>query len=427
MNGLNRLPAHELARLIREGSTTPSAVMAAHLARIEAREGVIGAFQFLDAERAMERAGAADRLPARGPLHGVPFVIKDIIDTHDMPTGWGFEAYREHYPGRTAACVQAFLDAGAIPVGKTVTTEFAYFRPGKTANPHNPDHTPGGSSSGSAAAVSDFMAPLAFGSQTAGSLIRPAAYCGVAAFKPTFGSFDLSGVMELSSSLDTLGIMARDPYDLMLARAVLTGTEPPNPPEFGEALPRVGLMRGPHWQEGDIEMRDTCLRALECLADTGTETLEIAHPPLFSKLTSAQETVMAYEAAGARSDEFDSYGDKISPQFAALIEVGRAVDEAAVSEALETRDSANAMFDQLFRDVDALLVPSAAGAAPEGLDATGDPLFSRMWNLLGVPCVAIPAGQSGDGLPLGIQLIAPRFSDARLLDVADFTHRALGN
>ena len=427
MNGLNRLPAHELARLIREGSTTPSAVMAAHLARIEAREGVIGAFQFLDAERAMERAGAAERLPARGPLHGVPFVIKDIIDTHDMPTGWGFEAYREHYPGRTAACVQAFLDAGAIPVGKTVTTEFAYFRPGKTANPHNPDHTPGGSSSGSAAAVSDFMAPLAFGSQTAGSLIRPAAYCGVAAFKPTFGSFDLSGVMELSSSLDTLGIMARDPYDLMLARAVLTGTEPPNPPDFGEALPRVGLMRGPHWQEGDMEMRDTCLRALECLADTGTETLEIAHPPLFSKLTSAQETVMAYEAAGARSDEFDSYGDKISPQFAALIEVGRAVDEAAVGEALETRDSANAMFDQLFRDVDALLVPSAAGAAPEGLDTTGDPLFSRMWNLLGVPCVAIPAGQSGDGLPLGIQLIAPRFSDARLLDVADFTHRALGN
>ncbi len=427
MNELNRLPAHELARLIREGSTTPSAVMAAHLGRIETREGVIGAFQFLDAERAMERAGAADRLPARGPLHGVPFVIKDIIDTHDMPTGWGFEAYREHYPGSTAACVQAFLDAGAIPVGKTVTTEFAYFRPGKTANPYNPDHTPGGSSSGSAAAVSDFMAPLAFGSQTAGSLIRPAAYCGVAAFKPTFGSFDLSGVMELSSSLDTLGIMARDPYDLMLARAVLTGTEPPNPPDFGEALPRIGLTRGPHWQEGEIEMRVTCLRALECLAETGTETLEIAHPSLFSKLTSAQETVMAYEAARARSHEVESYGDQISPQFAALIEVGRAVDEAAYSKALETRDLANAMFDQLFRDVDALLVPSAPGAAPEGLDATGDPLFSRMWNLLGVPCVAIPAGQSGDGLPLGIQLIAPRFSDARLLDVANFTHRALGN
>ncbi len=426
MKELNRLSAHELARLIRDGSTTPSAVMAAHLARIEAREGVIGAFQFLDAERAMERAGAADPIPARGLLHGVPFVIKDIIDTHDMPTGWGFETYRKRSPGRTAACVQAFLDAGAIPVGKTVTTEFAYFRPGRTANPHNPDHTPGGSSSGSAAAVADFMAPLAFGSQTAGSLIRPAAYCGVAAFKPTTGSFDLSGVMALSSSLDTLGILARDPYDLMLARAVLTGTEPPNPPDFGETLPRIGLMRGPHWQEGDIEMRDTCSRALACLAEAGTETLEVAHPQLFSKLTSAQETVMAYEAARARSHEFDTYGDQISPEFAALIEVGLAVSEAAYCKALENRNLANAMFDQLFRDVDALLVPSAPGAAPEGLDATGDPLFSRMWNLLGVPCVAIPFGQSGNGLPLGIQLIAPRSSDARLLDVADFTHRVLG-
>ena len=426
MNELNRLPAHELARLIRDGSTTPSAVMAAHLARIEAREGVIGAFQFLDAERAMERAGAADRLPARGPLHGVPFVIKDIIDTHDMPTGWGFEPYEMRFPERTAACVQAFLDAGAIPVGKTVTTEFAYFRPGKTANPHNPDHTPGGSSSGSAAAVADFMAPLAFGSQTAGSLIRPAAYCGVAAFKPTTGSFDLSGVMALSSSLDTLGVMARDPYDLMLARAVLTGTEPPDPPEFGEALPRIGLMRGPHWQEGDIEMRDTCTRAMACLAETGAESLEIAHPPLFSKLTSAQETVMAYEAASDRSHEFETYGELISPQFAALIETGREVNEADYSKALEIRDLANAMFGQLFRDVDALLVPSAPGAAPEGLDATGDPLFSRMWNLLGVPCVAIPVGQSGNGLPLGIQLVAPRFSDARLLDVADYAYRVLG-
>ncbi len=426
MNELNRMSAHELARLIREGSTTPSAVMAAHLARIEAREGVIGAFQFLDAERAMERAGAADRLPARGPLHGVPFVIKDIIDTQDMPTGWGFEPYAKRYPEKNAACVQAFLDAGAIPVGKTVTTEFAYFRPGKTANPHNPDHTPGGSSSGSAAAVADFMAPLAFGSQTAGSLIRPAGYCGVAAFKPTTGSFDLSGVMALSSSLDTLGVMARDPYDLVLARAVLTGTEPPDPPDFGEALPRIGLMRGPHWQDGEIEMRDTCTRALACLAETGTETLEVAHPPLFSKLTSAQETVMAYEAARDRSHEFDTYGDRISPQFASLVEAGREVNEAAYGKALEIRDLANAMFGQLFRDVDALLVPSAPGAAPEGLGATGDPLFSRMWNLLGVPCVAIPVGQSGNGLPLGIQLIAPRFSDARLLDVADFAHRALG-
>jgi amidase len=177
-----------MARAIRAGDTTPSAVMKAHLERIAAREPEVGAFIHLDADRAMERARAADRQPAKGPLHGVPFAIKDIIDTDDMPTGWGSDIFAGRQPDRNAKCVQAFLDAGAIPVGKTVTTEFAYFRPGKTANPHNLAHTPGGSSSGSAAAVADYMVPLAFGSQTAASLIRPAAYCGVCAFKPTTGA-----------------------------------------------------------------------------------------------------------------------------------------------------------------------------------------------------------------------------------------------
>ncbi|WP_424830303.1 amidase family protein [Ruegeria sp.] len=179
MSDLAELSAHHLAHLIRVGTVKPSEVMAIHLERISLREPAIGAFQYLDAERAMERAHAADALPVGGPLHGVPFVIKDIIDTEDMPTGWGSDLYADHRPDRNAACVQSFLNAGAIPIGKTVTTEFAYFRPGKTANPANPKHTPGGSSSGSAAAVADCMAPLAFGSQTAASLIRPAAYCGV--------------------------------------------------------------------------------------------------------------------------------------------------------------------------------------------------------------------------------------------------------
>ena len=425
MTDLTELGAHELAHRIQMGEVKPSEVMATHLDRIALREPVIEAFQTLDAARAMERAKAADFLPVGGPLHGVPFVIKDIIDTRDMPTGWGSDLYSDRQPDRNAACVQAFLDAGAIPIGKTVTTEFAYFRPGKTANPHNPTHTPGGSSSGSAAAVADFMAPLAFGTQTAASLIRPAAYCGVTGFKPTTGSYDLNGVMGLSQSLDTLGILARDPRDLVLADAVLRGTERPPPPDFEDALPRISLMRGPHWQDGTIEMRDTCTRALAAIAAAGADIGEIAHPPIFAELTQAQITVMGYEAARLRAKEFEIGMPGISPEFHALIEAGQQVDEAAYRAALATRDRANQMLEQLFWDTDALLVPSAPGPAPVGLSATGDPLFSRMWNLLQVPSLALPFGSDPNGLPLGVQLIAPRGEDARLLDIAQWVQGVL--
>lgn len=418
MTALNTLPAHQIARMIRAGDTSPSKVMAAHLDHIGTRETAVGAFQYLDAARAMERAKKADSLPASGPLFGVPFAIKDIIDTDDMPTSWGSSIYAERQPDRNAACVQSFLDAGAIPIGKTVTTEFAYFQPGKTANPHAVEHTPGGSSSGSAAAVADFMVPLAFGSQTAASLIRPAAYCGVCAFKPTTGIFDLTGVMRLSSSLDTLGVLARDPRDLILARAVLLGQDVPAEPKFSDILPRISLMRGPHWTDGSVEMRDACMRAMACIAATGADSGEIAHPPTFGHLTQAQITVMGYETARARSAEYDEHRTRISPQFADLIQTGRKVSDSSYAEALALRDRANRMLDHLFADADALLVPSAPGAAPLGLKATGNPLFSRIWNLLQLPCVALPLGRNLDGLPLGVQLITKRGDDAHLLNIA---------
>ena len=352
MTALNRLSATEIARLIRDGSTTPSAVMAAHLQRIAAREADVGAFIHLDADRAMQRARVADGQSAKGPLHGVPFVIKDIIDTADMPTGWGSDIHSGRRPESNAACVQIFLDAGAIPIGKTVTTEFAYFRPGKTANPHNLSHTPGGSSSGSAAAVADCMVPLAFGSQTAASLIRPAAYCGVCALKPTTGAFDLSGVMALAPSLDTLGVLARDPQDLVLVHSLLTANPLPEAPDFSDIVPHISLMRGPHWQDGAIEMREVCHRAMRALSQAGAETGEMDHPPLFAELTAAHKT--------------------------------------------------------------------APGEAPEGLGATGDPLFSRIWSLLRLPCVALPLGAGPRGLPLGVQLIGRKGGDRKLLAVAEW-------
>ncbi|WP_298854117.1 amidase [uncultured Ruegeria sp.] len=426
MTRLNHRSAHELAKMIRSGDVRPSEVMADHLDRISEREPVIGAFQTLDAERAMKRAKAANALLVGGPLHGVPFVIKDIIDTDDMPTGWGSDLYADRQPDRNADCVQAFLNAGAIPIGKTVTTEFAYFHPGKTANPANPAHTPGGSSSGSAAAVADFMSPLGFGSQTAASLIRPAAYCGVCGFKPTTGRFDLTGVMGLSQNLDTLGVLARDPRDLVLSDAVLRGTALPPPSNFDdEALPRISLMRGPYWQDGSVAMRDTCTRALSVIAAEGADTGEIAHPPIFADLTQAQITVMGYEAARLRATEYTIGVPGISPQFHALIKNGMAVSDTEYRAALTLRDRAGAMLDQLFRDTDALLVPSAPGPAPEGLEATGDPLYSRMWNLLQVPSVALPFGADQKGLPLGFQLIGRKGDDSRLLDIASWVHGIL--
>jgi amidase len=418
MSVLNRQSALTLAAMIRDGTTTPSAVMAAHLDRISQREAVVGAFIHHDAKHTMARARQADNALAKGPLHGVPFAIKDIIDTDDMPTCWGSDIFAGRQPNRNAACVQRFLDAGAIPIGKTVTTEFAYFRPGKTANPHNLSHTPGGSSSGSAAAVADFMAPLAFGSQTAASLIRPAAYCGVCAFKPTTGAFDLTGVMSLSPSLDTLGVLARDPRDLQLARAVLLGQEITPPVDFTDILPRIALMRGPHWWAGGIEMRDVCTRAMTALAASGADMGDIAHPPIFDDLTAAQIFVMGYEAARARADVYEGHRSEISPQFATLIEDGRDVSDAQYKAALGLRDRAAEMVETLLAGCDALIVPSAPGEAPEGVTATGDPLYSRLWNLLQLPCVALPLGTGPSGLPLGVQLVGRKGDDARLLAIA---------
>jgi Asp-tRNA(Asn)/Glu-tRNA(Gln) amidotransferase A subunit family amidase len=427
MTMLNLLSATEIVEQIRKGMTTPSAVMEAHLNRIAERESEIGAFIFLDAERAMERAKVADKNPSPGLLYGLPFVIKDIIDTADMPTCWGSEIYQSRRPTRNAACVQAFLDAGAIPIGKSVTTEFAYFKPGKTRNPHNLHHTPGGSSSGSAAAVADYMAPLAFGSQTAASLIRPAAYCGICAFKPTKDVFDLAGVMSLAPSLDTLGVLARHPEDLILARSVLSGIPVPEGPDYSDQTPRLALMRGPHWQDGTMEMRDVCRRATLLLQEAGLEIGEIAHPPIFSKLTDAQKTIMAYEAARHRSVEYQSHRDQISPQFLQLVEQGLAIKDNDYQSALDLRDKAIAMIDLIFDDFDALIVASAPGEAPEGLNSTGDPLFSRMWTLLQLPAVALPLGRGPNGLPLGVQLIGRKGKDDDLLQIASWVNNIFAN
>ena len=331
----------------------------------------------MDEDAALAAARAADGREPAGLLHGVPFAIKDIIDTVEFPTGWGSPIYEGYRPPRNASCVELFLHVGAVPLGKAVTTEFAYFKPSKTANLHNAAYTPGGSSSGSAAAVADGMVPLAFGSQTAASLIRPAAHCGVAGYKASLGALDLQGVMGLAPSLDCLGLLAREVEDLVLARSVLCGSAPEPRSDFDEAPPRFALVRGPHWQDGSIEMRDVCQRSIERFAARGADVGELSHPDVFNRLTGHHVTVMSFEAARARTFEYDHHRAQLSRQFADLVESGLQVDRRDFVAALEDRDRAGRILEALFQDIDVILAPAAPDEAPAGLGATGDPLFSR--------------------------------------------------
>lgn len=419
---LNQLGMAEIARRIRAGNTTAEEIMQACIGRIEQREPDVGAFTHYDADAALQAARLADKTEPEGLLHGVPFGVKDIIDTEQFPTGWGTSFYDGFQPTRNASCVEMFIRAGGIPFGKTVTTEFAYFKPGKTANPHNLGHTPGGSSSGSAAAVADNMLPFGFGSQTAASLIRPASYCGIPGYKASLGSFDLQGVMALSPSLDTLGFLAREIEDFELARSVLCGSQPAREIDLEKAPLRISLFRGPHWQDGSIEMRDVCQRAIAALNAAGAQTGEISCPEIFRELTEAHKTVMAYEVARARIYECSRYLDQISQQFQDLFESGLAVSRAEFESAIAIRGRATRILESLFVDCDVILTPAAPGEAPAGLDATGDPLFSRSWNLLQVPCVSIPFGNGLNGLPLSVQLVGKLNSDDQLLAAAKWVY-----
>ena len=425
MTSPNRWTAAEAARRIAAGEISATALMEACLSRIAEREARVGAFQAIDPDAALAAAAEADRSRRKGILHGVPFAAKDIIDTVDYPTGWGCAAYEGVRSVREASCVQMLKDAGAVLIGKTVTTEFACFHPGKTANPHRLDHTPGGSSSGSAAAVADGMVPLALGSQTAGSLIRPGAYCGVVAYKPTHGSFDLAGVMGLAASLDTLGGLARSVEDAMLLRQVLVPNMTPQPAPRGDWRPRIALMRGPNWNDATMEMRDTCRRAMARLADAGAVVGELATPAGFEDLVSHQKAVMAYEAARARIFEYRVKRAQISDSFAELVEAGLATSHADYRNALIAAERARRVHDQQFLEFDVILAPAASGEAPKGLHATGDPLFSRAWTLLHAPCISIPFGKGPAGLPMAVQLVGRRNDDSAFLEAARWIQSVL--
>lgn len=431
---LNSLSASEAARLIRDGVISSEQLVEACLKRIGEVDEKIQAWAFLDPDYALTQARAADELRLSGkpigPLHGVPVGVKDIFDTADMPTECGSVLCAGRTPSRDAAVVSLLRAAGAVIMGKTVTTEFAYFAPGKTRNPYNPEHTPGGSSSGSAAAVAAEMVPLALGSQTNGSTIRPAAFCGVVGFKPTHGLISRSGVLMLSRTLDQVGLFARTIEDVALLAEQLTGYDERDPDTRPRARipfvetaaeeppiePMFAFVKTPYWERVDDETKEGFAELIESLGDRVEEV------ELFPSAVEAWEwhkTIMDAEMAANLAREYESGRDRLSEQLRALIERGReirAVDyQSALAQIAPIHESFLELFEQRY---DAILTPAAPGPAPKGLSSTGDPSFCTLWTLCGMPAISLPLLEAANGLPIGVQLVGPRLGDARLLRTA---------
>lgn len=423
MPSLYELSATEAAAAIAAGTITSEALVTACLERIAARESQVGAWEYLDPERALAQARACDRRPPQGVLHGVPVGVKDLIDTCDMPTTYGSPIYAGYRPSWDAASVALLRHAGAVIMGKTVTTEFAMFTPGKTANPHHVGHTPGGSSSGSAAAVADHMLPLALGTQTAGSIIRPASFCGVVGYKPTHGQFPLAGIKALSQTLDTLGGFARRVEDLALLRSVFVGDQATLPAL--DRPPRIGLWQTPQWPQATPDTRTALTSAAQLLAAAGAEVREVQLPTAFDTLAAAQETVQVFEGARCCAYELAQHRAQLSTKLLELLAPAEGITYAMYTEALALAATCRQQLEGLWRDYDVLLVPSAPGEAPAGLEATGNPLFNRMWTLLHTPAVSLPGRTGAHGLPVGIQLVGPLQADACVLAVAAWAHPLL--
>jgi amidase len=422
---LRSLSAREAARQIAERRITAEALVTAYLDRIEAREAVVCAWQYLDREQALATARRRDAEAPRGPLHGIPIAVKDLIDTVDMPTAYGSGIYRGHRPAADASCVALARAAGAVVLGKTVTTEFAAFTPGKTANPRNPAHTPGGSSSGSAAAVADGMAPLGFGTQTAGSVIRPGAYCGCVAYKPSFGLINRAGVKPLADSLDTVGVFARTVEDAAFFAGVLAERPALRRLAGPPAAPRLGLYRTPMWDEAEPATAAALDAARSALERAGAVVTELAIAPEHRGLNETQNTIMRFEMVRALAYERIEHSAELSPRLAQLMDDGMAIGAEIYDQARSRAAAARAGLDAFFGSCDAVLVPAAPGEAPVGLGNTGDPIFNRMWTLLGVPCAALPARWADNGLPTGVQLVGRLHGDTGLMGCAAFLEQAL--
>jgi Asp-tRNA(Asn)/Glu-tRNA(Gln) amidotransferase A subunit family amidase len=426
--------AVDAARLIREGTVSSEELVEACLARVREREPDVQAWAFLDPGHALAQARAADEWRREGqplgPLHGVPVGVKDIFDTADMPTENGSVLHAGRTPGRDAAVVAMLRTAGAVVMGKTVTTEFAGRAPGPTRNPHRASHTPGGSSSGSAAAVAAGMAPLTLGSQTGGSTIRPASFCGVYGFKPTRGLIPRQGMLRLSQTLDHVGLFARAIEDLALLAEQLGGEEEGDPESRPRAripyreiagaepplAPMFGFVKTSFWGRVADDAKEAFGELIDHLGDR-VEEVELSDAA--AEMSHWHRTIMQAEMAANLRAEWDGGRDHLSAPLRARLEAGRAVPAVEYLGALTRIPQLNESLGELFAQrYDALLTPAAPGTAPEGLQSTGDPTFCTLWTLTGMPALSVPLLEGANGLPLGVQVVGPRHGDARLLRTA---------
>ncbi|MDR3516572.1 MAG: amidase [Azospirillaceae bacterium] len=419
---MDRIPgALVAARRIAQGTLTAEKLVAACLEHIAERDGALAAWRHVDPLQALDQARRIDRSATGGLLRGIPVAVKDNIDTGDLPTGYGSVLYDGFRPPRDAACVTLLRRAGGIVLGKTVCTEFAYFHPGPTVNPHDPARTPGGSSSGSAAAVAAGMVPLALGTQTAASIIRPASFCGCVGYKPSFGRLDRTGIRPLADSLDSLGILAADVADAAFLAAILSGRPLPDFTDRG-LRPRIGICRTPWWHHAEPASHAALLAAANGLSAAGATVFDVALPPAFDGLVAAQSRIMAYEAARSCAAEIDTAPDRVSAALHGLVAEGERVAPETYDADQQAANDCRARFPDFLAaaGVDLLVAPSALGEAPIGLRNTGDPLFCRAWTLLGLPCVTVPGQPGPSGLPVGVQVVGAFRDDDRLLRAADW-------
>ncbi|ARP83627.1 hypothetical protein CAL12_24330 [Bordetella genomosp. 8] len=414
------LTATEASALIAARELSCEELARSTVARIRARDPDIRAWSWYDEDMIIRNARELDKRPPRSPLHGLTFGVKDVIDTADMPTQHNSPIHVNHQPGQDAACVAVVRHSGSLIVGKTDTVEFASGgRRAVTRNPYNLAHSPGGSSSGSGAAVGDKQVQLAFGTQTGGSHIRPAAFNGIYGIKPTHGIVSREGAKMYSHTLDTIGWYGRCVEDLQLVgRAFQLPADDRAAPTGVKGL-RIGLCRTPVWSAADAYARAALMEAARRLEAAGAIVEELTLPASFDGMDAAQQTVMRGEGRAAFLPAYLGSHHLLHEDFREMVENSRRITPAQLVQAYDLAAACRRAFDGLFGDtLDAVLTPASPGEAPEGLQDTGNPAFNSMWTLLHVPCVGIPVGKSARGLPLGIQLVGPRFADTRLLDIA---------
>ena len=418
-----QLTAAQAARLIQAGKLKSEDLVLACLERIAQRDGEVQAWTCCDPELALRQARELDRAAGpRGALHGIPVGVKDVFATADLLTQYGSPIYRGFQPRADAACVSLARSAGAVILGKTATTEFASIHPASTRNPLNLAHSPGGSSSGSAAAVADFMVPLAFGTQTAGSTIRPAAFCGVVSYKPTFNLINRAGLKFSAESLDTIGLFGRSVEDVALFAHAVSGQ---GMPVFGPPAVRIGLHRTARWQRATASAQGALEQAAQQLAAAGAVVQDCELGLEFELLYEVQGVIMCYEAARATAWETREHRKLLSLEFAERMDRGMAISHSEYRAAEAQAEQCRQRFSGELSGLDVLLTLSAVGEAPLGLNTTGDSLFNRNWTLLGVPCIHLPSSFGPQGLPLGVQVVGPRGSDLETLRCAQWIEAAL--